>query len=456
VTLPSRVAANSSEHIFHLGNARIEFLQQTSNSRQIIQHSAYSCRLLGTEESDCANLVVQKLVARLPETNEAGRSPGYTGMNVICGFLLLCLAGAGHAQPSSSQQTATSLSKSQTFEVMVAPLIRSKRYGPSSMVQLKSGEILIAYDDFTMMGEDSDSSPAYIAGRISEDGGRRWGRPFVLQENTSPLGRMGPASLLRLQNGNIGFVYGEAQMSTADWPYYFRSSSDEAKTWSRPVRITQDRRYYSGNNHRMIQLKSGRLLVPFSFIPDISKRQDYSWESMCYYSDDNGVTWKAGRGVVRMPKYHTGAQEPGLVQLKDGSVLMVIRNQQERVYKAISKDGGDTWAEPEAMEQLVAPVSPATIMRIPSTGDLAIVWNYSPKVRTPLAIAISRDEGKTWTNIRYLEAGYFSYAYASFLFLAESNQLLLSYWVDDTRDRPDPGIGIRVRGIDVAWLYEPQ
>lgn len=364
--------------------------------------------------------------------------------------MLLCVVAAASAQGSSST------APSRDFEVMVAPLIDNKRYGPSSMVQLKNGTILIAYDDFTMMGENSDFAPAYVAARFSPDGGRTWGRPFVLQENTSELGRMGPASLLRLQNGDIGFVYGEAQMSPSDWPYFFKRSTDEAKTWSQPVRITQDKKYYSGNNHRMIQLKSGRLLVPFSFVPDISRRQEYSWESICYYSDDNGQTWRAGKGIVRLPKYRTGAQEPGLVELKDGSVLMIVRCQQERVYKSISTDGGNTWTEPEPMEQLVAPVSSATIMRIPSTRDLAIVWNYSPKMRTPLAIATSGDEGKTWGNIKYLETGYFSYAYTSFLFLPDAEHLLLSYWVDHTSSRPNPGIGIKVRRIALDWLYRPE
>jgi len=334
---------------------------------------------------------------------------------------------------------------------MVAPLISNKRYGASTMVQLKSGKILIAYNDWTIMGENGDFSPAYVAARFSQDGGRSWGRPFVLQENTSGLGRMGPPTLLRLQNGDIGFVYSEV-MSPADYRYYFKRSSDEAKTWSQSVRITQDKKCYSMNNHRLIELKSGRLLAPFSFVPD--KRQEYTWESVCYYSDDNGQTWRAGKGLVRMPKYRTGAQEPGLVELKDGSVMMIVRNQQERVYKSISRDGGDTWTEPEPIDQLIAPVSPATIMRIPSTGDLVVVWNYSPKVRTPLAIAISRDEGKTWSNIKYLETGYFSYAYTSFLFLA--NKLLLCYWVDDTTDRPNRGIGLKVRGIAIDWLYKPE
>ncbi|HEX2270800.1 MAG TPA: sialidase family protein [Pyrinomonadaceae bacterium] len=341
----------------------------------------------------------------------------------------------------------------QNFDVMVAPLVRDKRYGAPTMVELKDGSILLAYNDWTMPGENSDFSPAYIAARLSRDGGRSWGRPFTLHENTSELGRMGPPTLLRLQSGAIAFFYAEL-ISHSDFRFFFRRSTDEAKTWSQPVQITKEKNYYVMNNHRVVQLKSGRLVAPFSFVPDVSRRLEFSWTVVCYYSDDEGRTWQAARSLVRMPKFPTGAQEPGLVELKDGSLMMIIRNQQERVYKSYSRDGGDTWSEPEPIEQLIAPVSPATIMRVPSTGDLAIVWNYSPKVRTPLAIAVSSDEGKSWGKVKFLERGYFSYAYTAFLFLRNPDRLLLCYWVDDTTDRPSRGIGLRVRGMTVDWLYD--
>ena len=39
-----------------------------------------------------------------------------------------------------------------------------------------------------------------------------------------------------------------------------------------------------------------------------------------------------------------------------------------------STDGGDTWSDFEAMG-IASPNSPATIERVPSTGDLLLVWN---------------------------------------------------------------------------------
>jgi len=383
-------------------------------------------------------------------------------------FLALFLMISSSSLPAASQSRESAGAgssqgqRASNFEVMLAPLVANKRYGAPTLVELSGGRILAAYNDWTMPGDNGDFSPAFVAGRISSDGGRSWGRPFVLQENTSELGRMGPPTLLRLQNGDIGFFSAELN-SYSNFSFFFKRSRDEGKTWSAPVVVTPKPGYYIMNNHRVIQLKSGRLLAPFSHIPDIKRSKEFAWEGVCHYSDDNGATWHEGKGRVRIldTKFDefgllTGVQEPGLIELKDESVMMIIRNQHQRIFKSYSHDAGETWSKPEPIEQLIAPVSPATIMRVPSTGDLAIVWNYSPRLRTPLAIAISRDEGKTWGNINFLEVGYYSYSYIAFLFPKGSQQLLLCYWVDETRDRPNKGTGLRIKGIDLAWLYKTE
>jgi hypothetical protein len=65
-----------------------------------------------------------------------------------------------------------------------------------------------------------------------------------------------------------------------------------------------------------------------------------------------------------------------------------------------------THAEPTMLD---SPTAPATIARIPSTGDLLLIWNNRPPARThmqdrfPLTAAISRDEGQTWAEIRNLD-----------------------------------------------------
>ena len=102
-------------------------------------------------------------------------------------------------------------------------------------------------------------------------------------------------------------------------------------------------------------------------------------------------------------------QEPGVVELKDGRVMMFIRTDSGYQYLAYSHDGADSWTPPVA-STLAAPVAPASIKRLPSTGDLLLVWNDHANIpaglrkrRVPLSVAISRDDGKTWQYVKALE-----------------------------------------------------
>ncbi|HRE51381.1 MAG TPA: sialidase family protein, partial [Flavitalea sp.] len=127
-----------------------------------------------------------------------------------------------------------------------------------------------------------------------------------------------------------------------------------------------------------------------------------------YYSDDNGLSWKASEAVPDNTDIIT--QEPGVVELKDGAVLMIIRASGGAQQLSFSKDKGQSWSHIEA-SNIPSPISPATIRRIPKTGDLLLVWNdngasgpgYFKGARTPLTIAISKDEGKTWMRKKNIE-----------------------------------------------------
>jgi hypothetical protein len=128
--------------------------------------------------------------------------------------------------------------------------------------------------------------------------------------------------------------------------------------------------------------------------------------------------------------------EPGVVEMSTNKMLMVIRTALGCQYLGDSADGGETWSTPRASE-LFSPEAPATLVRIPSTGDLLIVWNdhegkpeeyrrRRPPVRTPLAVAISRDQGKTWVKRHVIEdAPDHGYCYTAVAFAGE--RVLLGY-----------------------------
>lgn len=70
---------------------------------------------------------------------------------------------------------------------------------------------------------------------------------------------------------------------------------------------------------------------------------------------------------------------------------------------------GETWTNLVSSD-LKSPCSPASIKKVPLTGDLLCIYNdYSERFpyhigkRTPLVSAISKGEGKTWENHKIIE-----------------------------------------------------
>jgi len=122
----------------------------------------------------------------------------------------------------------------------------------------------------------------------------------------------------------------------------------------------------------------------------------------------------------------------------------------EQVQISISEDGGDHWAKP-APTVLASPESPAIVKRIPTMGDLLVIWNNvaskSNWPRIPLTAAISRDEGETWTNFRDIDnRANRDAAYPSVTFVG--NEALVAYYSRSTKWKRDAEITLRIYSID--------
>jgi sialidase-1 len=276
----------------------------------------------------------------------------------------------------------------------------------------------------------------------------------VLQENVGETNVMS-ATIRRLaeplrDDTPIGLFY-LVKHSPDDLKLYLRISHDEARTFGEPILVTSEPGYHVMNNDRVTLLASGRLLAPIATTTDV--RRTNHFVSLCYLSDDGGKTWRRGRGQVDLPQ--RGAMEPEVFETTGGRTAMILRTQLGHIAIAYSDDGGDTWSEP-ADWGVQAPEAPATIRRIPATGDLLLVWNntYTPGAghggkRTPLTSAVSHDDGRTWKFIRNMEtAADRSFAYTSLTFY--EGRALLSYYV---RDEESGRISSRFRSLPIEWFY---
>jgi hypothetical protein len=306
------------------------------------------------------------------------------------------------------------------------PSRRNARNSEGAFVGLAQGRLLFAYTKFGASA--SDFGAAVICARTSDDGGRTWSardRVLVAKEGDTNVMSV---SLLRLKDGRIALVNlrkDDGQRMCIPW---VRFSTDEAQTFGAAVPIVCAPGYYVVNNDRLIQLASGRLLLPMALH---RVRGPYEGERLrpgfsaaglilYYYSDDGGATWREAPGsYYRASRLGEGLQEPGVVELRDGRVWSFSRAEAfgpgpGRQWEALSSDGGLTWTEPRP-SPFVSPCSPMSVKRIPETGHLLAVWNdhsghfQTPRAqpiswgRTPLVCATSLDDGATFGHQLLLE-----------------------------------------------------
>ena len=322
------------------------------------------------------------------------------------------------------------LSRSLDAVTDINPSPRNARSSEASFVTLASGRILMGYSCFARGGHDHDK--AVIAACFSDDDGRTWSaRARILVRDEGKANDMS-VSFLRLQDGRIALFNGRKN-SWLDCRPVVRFSSDECKTFSRPHLLTPVPSYYNMNNDRAIQLKSGRIIVPLSMhhprtnVKELNGKRrsvvSFCSQGLILYlcSDDGGQSWfEAKNRLYDNNEEGFGLQEPGVVELSDNRVWSFCRNgmfatydPRNRQWQTFSQDSGLTWSNIKP-SRFHSPCSPMSVKRINATGDLLAVWNdHSPEhyvkahrlsaQRTPLACAISSNDGKTWKRHQLLE-----------------------------------------------------
>lgn len=159
----------------------------------------------------------------------------------------------------------------------------------------------------------------------------------------------------------------------------------------------------------------------------------------CYVmiSEDGGETWETYGPITSI----TGCAQGNIVQLSGGTLLMYMRTRSHPLHQFLSvtrvskievshgqfitrkenlsiggfiwesqsSDRGRTWSPP-VETNIPNPNSGISLIRL-RNGNLVLAFNNTHVGRTPLNIALSTDEGKTWFYKRILEKGEGEYSY---------------------------------------------
>ncbi|QDU82223.1 hypothetical protein Pla110_39780 [Polystyrenella longa] len=337
---------------------------------------------------------------------------------------------------------------------------RHPRHDHQLIFPLSDAELMLVWCEYYTKGEPKskkkgqggigDEVSCQITSMTSTDVGCTWGNRKVIQENIWKHNVKHP-NLIRISPEEILFTY-VGWDSPENRNVYMRRSTDNCQSFGEQQQISEPG-WYCNNADRAIRLSTGRVILPAHgpFDEKYIGGTPYKGgdlHSFVWYSDDGGHQWK--RSSDSMTAKGRGCHEPTIVELNDGRLHCLLRNTNQKQYFSISEDGGDHWSKPEPTA-LVSPESPAIVKRIPTTGDLLVLWNQvaskSNWPRTPLTAAISRDEGQTWSNFCDIDnRSDFDAAYPSVTF--HGNEALVTYYTRSTKWKRDSEVTLRIFDVD--------
>jgi predicted neuraminidase len=231
-----------------------------------------------------------------------------------------------------------------------------------------------------------------------------WSEPKEVATGVQPDGTRHPCwnpVLFETAPGVLTLFY-KVGPDPSRWWGMTRSSRDGGRTWSDGQRLPDG--ILGPIKNKPVRLADGTLLSPTS---TESTDQPSRWRVHFERSTDNGKTWT----IVQLPPpggAPIDAIQPSVL-IHGGSRLQAVgRTRSGRVFETWSNDGGKSWT-PMTLTVLPNPSAGTDAVTL-ADGRHLIVYNHTPKVRTPLNIAVSRD-GKLWEAALVLENEPGEYSY---------------------------------------------
>jgi len=175
--------------------------------------------------------------------------------------LLLTPLAAPHAADTPPSQ--------ETSHVIVPHSKDAARNGEASLIKLRDGSLLLMYGAHQKGG---DWDRGEIRQMRSHDGGKTWSQPeSVFSDAKRSLFQV---AFARLANGDLGLTH-TSLANGRDAFKVFGRSTDEGKTWSEPLKVSNDsHEYTTGPWEKLYVLASGRViaLLHCNMKPDAKKQ----------------------------------------------------------------------------------------------------------------------------------------------------------------------------------------
>ena len=245
---------------------------------------------------------------------------------------------------------------------------------------------------------DNLTSPIWMAATP------KGGKPLVNEEWRKPC--YNPV-LFQTADGKLMLFY-KIGYGVSDWRGFYIASKNNGKSWSKPVALPEG---FLGPIKNKPVYVNGRMICP-------SSTEAGGWKFHFEISDDHGKTWKYVGPLESDPIL---CIQPSILILSDGRLMALGRTKNARLAVTYSNDNGDTWSK-VTLSELPNNNSGTDAVTL-KDGRHVVVYNDfatipgTPKgLRTPLALIVSDDDGRTWKQKIVLEDSPISqYSYPSII-----------------------------------------
>lgn len=293
-----------------------------------------------------------------------------------------------------------------TITRVFGPEIPGPYKHPCCITELDNGDLYLAY----YCGSDEYGTDTAVFGSRLKKGSKKWSRPVVIADTPwesegNPVVWQAPDGIVWLWYVNrVGDFWSTSRIKA-------KVSMDGAKTWSDSMMIT----YEQGTmvRGRPIVLNDGDYLLPIysekgedrEFVPATTT-------SLFLRFNPKTKKWTETNRVVS----RLGNLQPAVVQLTDDYLVAYCRRgggyegaSDGYLVRTESHDGGRTWSEGKD-SQFPNPNAAVEFIKL-RNGHLLLVYNDSMSDRTPLTVAISTDNDKTYPYKRNIAEGNDDFAY---------------------------------------------
>lgn len=279
----------------------------------------------------------------------------------------------------------------------------------STIVEATNGDLIAAW-----FGGTAERNPdVCIWVSIKKKGSDQWSEGVQVADGIMQEGPRLPTwnpVLYQIPGGDLMLFYKIGPKPSEWWGMYL-TSSDNGKTWSKPVKMPND--YIGPVKNKPVLLSDGILLCPSSI------EGEGGWHLRMESTPDFGKTWQMTDSLPRT-KEKINAIQPSILFHKDGSIQALGRTRNRALFSTFSKDNGKTWSKLELLD--MPNNNSGTDAVTLQNGKHLLVYNHvlppgteTKGARTPLNVSIS-DDGIQWKAALVLEDSKISqYSYPSII-----------------------------------------